>query len=114
VGVRRKPLWNFWRCTKPVMGDLTNGRDHGEWQYPNGTRALESVTLDVPRGMFGLLGPERAGESTLMRCEESNSANSERNWWRRRESNSTDATYYVGDGVELLATSVLASPTSRD
>src|SRR5688572_13894570 len=36
--------------------------------YPNGTRALEAVTLDVPRGMFGLLGPNGAGKSTLMRC----------------------------------------------
>ena len=36
--------------------------------YGNGTRALESVTLDVPRGMFGLLGPNGAGKSTLMRC----------------------------------------------
>ena len=36
--------------------------------YPNGTRALESVTLDIPRGMFGLLGPNGAGKSTLMRC----------------------------------------------
>ena len=36
--------------------------------YPNGTRALESVSLDVPRGMFGLLGPNGAGKSTLMRC----------------------------------------------
>src|SRR5687768_14188545 len=36
--------------------------------YPSGTRALESVTLDVPRGMFGLLGPNGAGKSTLMRC----------------------------------------------
>jgi len=36
--------------------------------YPNGTRALEAVTLEVPRGMFGLLGPNGAGKSTLMRC----------------------------------------------
>jgi ABC-2 type transport system ATP-binding protein len=36
--------------------------------YPNGTRALESVTLEIPRGMFGLLGPNGAGKSTLMRC----------------------------------------------
>jgi ABC-type multidrug transport system ATPase subunit len=36
--------------------------------YPNGTRALDSVTFDVPRGMFGLLGPNGAGKSTLMRC----------------------------------------------
>lgn len=35
--------------------------------YPNGTRALDSVTLDVPAGMFGLLGPNGAGKSTLMR-----------------------------------------------
>ncbi len=36
--------------------------------YPNGTRALDDVTLTVPRGMFGLLGPNGAGKSTLMRC----------------------------------------------
>ncbi|MSR01834.1 MAG: ABC transporter ATP-binding protein [Gemmatimonadetes bacterium] len=36
--------------------------------YPNGTRALDSVSIDVPRGMFGLLGPNGAGKSTLMRC----------------------------------------------
>jgi ABC-type multidrug transport system ATPase subunit len=36
--------------------------------YPNGTRALDDVTLSVPRGMFGLLGPNGAGKSTLMRA----------------------------------------------
>ncbi len=35
--------------------------------YPNGTRALDHVTLSVPRGMYGLLGPNGAGKSTLMR-----------------------------------------------
>lgn len=36
--------------------------------YPNGTRALDSVSLTVPSGMFGLLGPNGAGKSTLMRA----------------------------------------------
>jgi ABC-2 type transport system ATP-binding protein len=36
--------------------------------YPNGTRALDAVTLDIPRGMYGLLGPNGAGKSSLMRC----------------------------------------------
>jgi ABC-type multidrug transport system ATPase subunit len=36
--------------------------------YPNGTRALDGVSLDLPAGMFGLLGPNGAGKSTLMRC----------------------------------------------
>ena len=36
--------------------------------YPNGTRALDHVSLDLPAGMFGLLGPNGAGKSTLMRC----------------------------------------------
>jgi ABC-type multidrug transport system ATPase subunit len=35
--------------------------------YANGTRALDHVTVTVPRGMFGLLGPNGAGKSTLMR-----------------------------------------------
>jgi ABC-2 type transport system ATP-binding protein len=36
--------------------------------YPNGTRALDGISLEVPRGMFGLLGPNGAGKSSLMRC----------------------------------------------
>ncbi|WP_373048994.1 ABC transporter ATP-binding protein [Vulgatibacter sp.] len=35
--------------------------------YPNGTRALDGVSLQIPKGMFGLLGPNGAGKSTLMR-----------------------------------------------
>ena len=36
--------------------------------YPNGTCALDAVSLDIPAGMFGLLGPNGAGKSSLMRC----------------------------------------------
>ena len=35
--------------------------------YANGTRALDGVSLSIPRGMYGLLGPNGAGKSTLMR-----------------------------------------------
>jgi ABC-2 type transport system ATP-binding protein len=35
--------------------------------YPNGTKAVKDVSLDVPQGMFGLLGRNGAGKSTLMR-----------------------------------------------
>jgi ABC-2 type transport system ATP-binding protein len=35
--------------------------------YGNGTRALDNVSLAIPKGMFGLLGPNGAGKSTLMR-----------------------------------------------
>ncbi|MFM7404443.1 MAG: ATP-binding cassette domain-containing protein [Erythrobacter sp.] len=35
--------------------------------YPNGTHALDDVSLTIPKGMFGLLGPNGAGKSTLMR-----------------------------------------------
>ncbi|MGH9496973.1 MAG: ABC transporter ATP-binding protein [Candidatus Sulfotelmatobacter sp.] len=36
-------------------------------RYPNGTQALQQVSLNIPQGMFGLLGPNGAGKSTLMR-----------------------------------------------
>src|SRR5437588_12894215 len=36
-------------------------------RYPNGTQALDAVSLNIPQGMFGLLGPNGAGKSTLMR-----------------------------------------------
>ena len=36
--------------------------------YPNGTRALDNVDLEIGKGMFGLLGPNGAGKSTLMRA----------------------------------------------
>lgn len=35
--------------------------------YPNGTRALDHVNIEIKAGMFGLLGPNGAGKSTLMR-----------------------------------------------
>jgi ABC-type multidrug transport system ATPase subunit len=35
--------------------------------YPNGVKALQNVSLTIPRGMYGLLGPNGAGKSTLMR-----------------------------------------------
>jgi ABC-type multidrug transport system ATPase subunit len=35
--------------------------------YANGVRALNSVSLTIPAGMYGLLGPNGAGKSTLMR-----------------------------------------------
>jgi len=35
--------------------------------YKGGKRALDGVTIDVPRGgIFGLLGPNGAGKSTLI------------------------------------------------
>lgn len=35
--------------------------------YPNGTRALKNVDIEIHKGLFGLLGPNGAGKSTLMR-----------------------------------------------
>jgi len=35
--------------------------------YAGGVRAMDNVSLSIPKGMFGLLGPNGAGKSTLMR-----------------------------------------------
>lgn len=43
-----------------LIRDLSN-------TYRNGTQALKDVSLDVPKGMFGLLGWNGARRSTLMR-----------------------------------------------
>src|SRR5205823_4928723 len=64
-------------CTSPCLAPLAHPACYGGQKmlelddvshvYANGTRALDHVTLSVPRGMFGLLGPNGAGKSTLMR-----------------------------------------------
>ena len=35
--------------------------------YPNGVRALKNVSLEIGNNMFGLLGTNGAGKSSLMR-----------------------------------------------
>ena len=35
--------------------------------YSNGVQALKDVTLQIPKGTFGLIGPNGAGKSSLMR-----------------------------------------------
>lgn len=35
--------------------------------YAGGVKALDNISMTIPRGMFGLLGPNGAGKSTLMR-----------------------------------------------
>jgi ABC-2 type transport system ATP-binding protein len=35
--------------------------------YGNGVRALDGVSLTIPEGMFGLVGPNGSGKTTLMR-----------------------------------------------
>jgi len=46
-----------------VEVDITNLRK----VYPGGVVALEGLTLTIPPGIFGLLGPNGSGKTTLMR-----------------------------------------------
>ncbi len=36
-------------------------------RYPGGVQALKGINLEVPSGMFGLLGPNGSGKTTLMK-----------------------------------------------
>lgn len=50
--------------TDPPLIDI----DAAELVYPNGTRALQAVTLPVPRGEFvTLIGPSGCGKSSLLK-----------------------------------------------
>lgn len=41
--------------------------EHISKTYPDGTQALNDITIELPSGMVGLLGPNGAGKSSLMR-----------------------------------------------
>ena len=43
-----------------IIKDLTK-------TYPNGVKALNGINLEITNGMFGLLGANGAGKSSLMR-----------------------------------------------
>ena len=38
--------------------------------YPGDSRALRGVSLEIPPGMFGLVGPNEAGKSTVNQKDE--------------------------------------------
>ena len=44
--------------------------EHLAKTYPNGVHALHDVTLTIPRGMFGLLGPNGAASGMRLRPPE--------------------------------------------
>src|ERR1044072_1367847 len=50
-----------------TMSEAAISIDNPQKTYAGGKRALDAITLDVPRGgIFGLLGPNGAGKSTLI------------------------------------------------
>ena len=52
---------------RPRMTEAAISIDNLQKTYQGGKRALDGITLDVPRGeIFGLLGPNGAGKSTLI------------------------------------------------
>ena len=51
-----------WRMTE-TAASLVLHLKAVEHVYPNGTRALDGVTISIGKGMFGLLGPNGAGRA---------------------------------------------------
>jgi ABC-type uncharacterized transport system ATPase subunit len=55
----------FWiLAEKPIMELRIEGLSKS---YPNGVKALDNVSLTIPHGMYGLLGPNGEGKFTPMR-----------------------------------------------
>lgn len=64
------------RCERLGLREAGHGRIQGgavleiqsvSMVYPGGVEALRGISLDLPRGIYGLLGANGAGKSTLMR-----------------------------------------------
>lgn len=78
--LNEQPVRGFF-LVKPVVlesfrKDFKNQNSHSYMElritnlsktYANGVKALDQVSLTIPKGMYGLLGPNGAGKSTLMR-----------------------------------------------
>ena len=87
--------------------------EHISKTYPDGTQALNDITIELPSGMVGLLGPNGAGKTTLIHAAAHSSSRTQAIWRRRRDASPRIALQPARPGRSPASPLPLPCPAGR-